>query len=90
MFTSALVLSNFSFLFLEESILSNSDGMPYVLRRIEGFRLSNEHALKLGELWKQIRHPNIVGLTDIFVSKDFGGVPCMLQILCGGVINSLV
>src|SRR5689334_8403966 len=50
--------------------------MAYVLRRIENFRLTNEHALKLAEMWKQIKHPGIVSLSDIFVSKELGGIPC--------------
>ena len=55
-------------------VFSSVDGLPYVLRKMEGFRLSNENALRMGELWRQIQHPNIVGLHEIFISKDFGDV----------------
>jgi len=48
------------------------DGLPYVLRKVEGFRLSNQDALRHAELWKLFYHPNVVGLHEIFISKDFG------------------
>eukprot|EP01117_Protostelium_nocturnum_P017770 TRINITY_DN7291_c0_g1_i1.p1 TRINITY_DN7291_c0_g1~~TRINITY_DN7291_c0_g1_i1.p1 ORF type:complete len:626 (-),score=134.46 TRINITY_DN7291_c0_g1_i1:121-1998(-) len=51
---------------------SSADGMPYVIRKIEGFRLANEAPLRMGESWKQINHPNIVKLYEIFISKDLG------------------
>eukprot|EP00027_Filamoeba_sp_ATCC50430_P018522 CAMPEP_0168565566 /NCGR_PEP_ID=MMETSP0413-20121227/13917_1 /TAXON_ID=136452 /ORGANISM="Filamoeba nolandi, Strain NC-AS-23-1" /LENGTH=657 /DNA_ID=CAMNT_0008597453 /DNA_START=148 /DNA_END=2121 /DNA_ORIENTATION=- len=52
--------------------ISSADGLPYVIRKIEGFRLSNEQPLRMGERWKNIHHPGIVQLHEIFVSKDFG------------------
>jgi PAB-dependent poly(A)-specific ribonuclease subunit 3 len=54
--------------------ISSLDGLPYVIRKIEGFRLSNEQALRMGDVWKQVKHPNIVSLTEVFISKDFGDV----------------
>jgi PAB-dependent poly(A)-specific ribonuclease subunit 3 len=66
--------------------ISSADGMAYAIRRIDGFRLSNEHALKLADQWKQVtsndfcnntdqvQHPGIVTLSTTFISKDFGEV----------------
>jgi PAB-dependent poly(A)-specific ribonuclease subunit 3 len=51
---------------------SSSDGLTYVIRRIEGYRPSNQQALKMGELWKRVRSPSVVPLSELFVSKDFG------------------
>lgn len=56
--------------------ISSVDGLPYVLRRVEGVRLTNEHAVPLVDFWRQLPHPTIVGLVEMFVSKDFGGIPC--------------
>lgn len=53
--------------------ISSTDGEAYAIRRIEGFRLTSENALKLGEAWRKIRHPNLVTLNEIFTSKEFGG-----------------
>jgi len=48
------------------------DGMAYVLRRLEGFRLVNEKAMAVVERIKQIPHPNIINLREVFTTKDFG------------------
>ncbi|KAK5582747.1 hypothetical protein RB653_004333 [Dictyostelium firmibasis] len=52
--------------------ISTLDGLPYAIRRVEGFRLSSEYALQAAETWRNIQHPNIVSLKEIFVSKEFG------------------
>jgi PAB-dependent poly(A)-specific ribonuclease subunit 3 len=54
--------------------ISSVDGLPYAIRKIENFRLSNEQALRMADRWKQIQSPNIVGLAEVFISKDFGEV----------------
>lgn len=56
--------------------ISGIDGNAYAIRKIENFRLSNEHALRMGEMWKQVSHPNIIQLCEVFISKDFGDVNC--------------
>ncbi|KAJ3170528.1 PAB-dependent poly(A)-specific ribonuclease subunit 3 [Geranomyces variabilis] len=48
------------------------DGKPYVLRRIEGFRLTNEAAMSSIEGWRRIRHSNIVSVREAFTTKAFG------------------
>ena len=50
------------------------DGLPYVIRKLDDFRPSNEQALKYAENWKQIVHPNIITLRELFISKDIGDV----------------
>ncbi|EGC30020.1 hypothetical protein DICPUDRAFT_42055 [Dictyostelium purpureum] len=52
--------------------ICTQDGLPYAIRRIEGFRLSSEYALQAAESWRNLQHPNIVSLKEIFVSKEFG------------------
>lgn len=52
--------------------VSAQDGQPYVLRRIEGFRLQNETAMQSVEAWRRIRHPNVVSLREAFTTKAFG------------------
>ncbi|KAG0321681.1 PAB-dependent poly(A)-specific ribonuclease subunit 3 [Dissophora globulifera] len=48
------------------------DGRTYALRRIEGFRLTNELAMQTIEGWRRIRHANIVSIREAFTSKAFG------------------
>lgn len=50
---------------------STVDGHAYCLRRIEGYKLSNEAAFQAVETWRQIRHANIVGLREAFTTKAF-------------------
>jgi len=52
--------------------ISTFDGLPYAIRRVEGFRLSSDYALQAAETWRNIQHPNVVSLKEIFVSKEFG------------------
>ncbi|TPX51602.1 hypothetical protein SeMB42_g00074 [Synchytrium endobioticum] len=51
---------------------SKVDGNPYVLRRIEGFRLLNESAMSAIDLWRRIRHANIVMVREAFTTRAFG------------------
>ncbi|KAG0245012.1 PAB-dependent poly(A)-specific ribonuclease subunit 3 [Mortierella sp. GBA43] len=48
------------------------DGRTYCLRRIEGFRLTNELAMQTIEGWRRIRHANIISVREAFTSKAFG------------------
>eukprot|EP01116_Phalansterium_solitarium_P001334 TRINITY_DN11127_c0_g1_i1.p1 TRINITY_DN11127_c0_g1~~TRINITY_DN11127_c0_g1_i1.p1 ORF type:complete len:729 (+),score=233.36 TRINITY_DN11127_c0_g1_i1:152-2338(+) len=54
--------------------ISTVDGNPIALRRIENFRVSNELALRIGDMWRSVQHPNIVTLADVFISNDIGDV----------------
>ncbi|KAG0212722.1 PAB-dependent poly(A)-specific ribonuclease subunit 3 [Mortierella sp. GBA30] len=52
--------------------MCSQDGRTYALRRIEGFRLTNELAMQTIEGWRRIRHANIVSIREAFTSKAFG------------------
>ena len=51
---------------------SSASGHFFVLRRIEGFRLTNEHAIRAGQAWKNITSANIVRVVDVFTNRGFG------------------
>ncbi|KAI1472327.1 uncharacterized protein F4812DRAFT_454142 [Daldinia caldariorum] len=50
---------------------SRKNGNTFCLRRIEGFRLTNEEAIKAVNSWKKIIHPNIVTTFEAFTTRDF-------------------
>ncbi|KAI1178849.1 hypothetical protein F4777DRAFT_535893 [Nemania sp. FL0916] len=50
---------------------SRKNGNVYCLRRVEGFRLTNEDAIKAVNSWKKIIHPNIVTTVEAFTTRDF-------------------
>ncbi|KAI1818501.1 hypothetical protein GGS20DRAFT_594433 [Poronia punctata] len=50
---------------------SRKNGNLYCLRRIEGFRLTNEDAIKAVTSWKKIVHPNIVTTVEAFTTREF-------------------
>ncbi|KAI1819672.1 hypothetical protein F4861DRAFT_526079 [Xylaria intraflava] len=50
---------------------SRKNGNIYCLRRIEGFRLTNEDAIKAVNSWKKIIHPNIVTTVEAFTTREF-------------------
>ncbi|KAJ4464815.1 hypothetical protein C8R41DRAFT_859292 [Lentinula lateritia] len=51
--------------------INSTDGIPYVLRRIENFRLMQQAAFNAIEAWSQIRHPNIVTVHEAFTTRTF-------------------
>ncbi|KAJ1660744.1 PAB-dependent poly(A)-specific ribonuclease subunit 3 [Dispira simplex] len=51
---------------------SSQDGLRYTLRRIKNFVLANENAMSVVNLWRTIRHPNLVSLHEAFTIKAFG------------------
>eukprot|EP01135_Chromosphaera_perkinsii_P000150 Nk52_evm46s32 gene=Nk52_evmTU46s32 len=53
-------------------VISSFDGMPYCLRRIEGYRLTNEKTMVVVDQWKKVQHANIVTLRQVFTTKEFG------------------
>ncbi|KAK6524857.1 PAB-dependent poly(A)-specific ribonuclease subunit 3 [Arthrobotrys megalospora] len=51
---------------------STKDGSYYILRRLEGFRLSNEKAIRVVEHWKRVMNANVVTVHDAFTTRTFG------------------
>ncbi|KAH7907382.1 hypothetical protein BJ138DRAFT_1214236 [Hygrophoropsis aurantiaca] len=50
---------------------SSSDGVTYVLRRVENFRLMHQAAFNLIESWSRIHHPNIIRVREAFTTRTF-------------------
>ncbi|KAM6493381.1 hypothetical protein JOM56_011515 [Amanita muscaria] len=48
-----------------------SDGLPYTLRRVENFRLTQQSAFAAIESWSKIRHPGIVSVQEAFTTRSF-------------------
>ncbi|TQW12261.1 poly(A)-binding protein-dependent poly(A) ribonuclease [Cordyceps javanica] len=51
---------------------SSKTGNIYCLRRIEGFRLTNEHAIRSVNEWKRIDNANVITIHDAFTTRAFG------------------
>lgn len=51
---------------------SNTDGKLYALRRIEGFRLTNEKAMSSVSTWNKLSNAGIVNLKEAFTTRTFG------------------
>ena len=51
---------------------SSKDGKFYALRRLEGFRLTNEKAIQAARQWKQIDNGAIVNIHEAFTTREFG------------------
>lgn len=51
---------------------SSKTGNVYSLRRIEGFRLTNEHAIRSVKEWRRIDNANVVTIHDAFTARAFG------------------
>ncbi|KAJ5658790.1 uncharacterized protein N7484_002439 [Penicillium longicatenatum] len=50
---------------------SSKDGNFYVLRRLEGFRLTNEKAIRSVQAWKRVCSGSVVTVHDAFTSRSF-------------------
>lgn len=50
---------------------SGRDGHNYALRRIEGFRLTNEAAIRMVQNWKRISNASLVQVHDAFTGRWF-------------------
>ncbi|OKL64721.1 PAB-dependent poly(A)-specific ribonuclease subunit pan3 [Talaromyces atroroseus] len=50
---------------------SNKDGNFYVLRRLEGYRLTNEKAIRSVQAWKRILNGSVVTVHDAFTTRVF-------------------
>ncbi|KAM0524878.1 hypothetical protein ACHAPE_000983 [Trichoderma viride] len=51
---------------------SSKDGNLYCLRRLEGFRLTNEQAIRSVKEWKRIANPYVASINDAFTTRAFG------------------
>ncbi|KAF8154112.1 hypothetical protein B0H34DRAFT_720426 [Crassisporium funariophilum] len=47
------------------------DGLPYVLRRVENFRMTHQAAFAPIEIWSQIQHPSIASVREAFTTRSF-------------------
>lgn len=52
--------------------VSNKDGYTYALRRLEGFRLTDENAIRTIQTWKRISNGGVVTVHDAFTTRAFG------------------
>ncbi|KAJ6032006.1 PAB-dependent poly(A)-specific ribonuclease subunit 3 [Penicillium herquei] len=50
---------------------SSKDGNFFVLRRLEGFRLTNEKAIRSVQAWKRVCSGSVVTVHDAFTSRSF-------------------
>ncbi|KAL3472003.1 PAB-dependent poly(A)-specific ribonuclease subunit pan3 [Aspergillus californicus] len=50
---------------------SSKDGCFYALRRLEGFRLTNEKAIRSVQAWKRVFSGSMVTVHDAFTSRSF-------------------
>ncbi|KAL9116245.1 MAG: hypothetical protein Q9227_000616 [Pyrenula ochraceoflavens] len=51
---------------------SSKDGNFYALRRLEGFRLTNEKSIRSVSNWKKVVNSSIVNVHDAFTNRSFG------------------
>jgi PAB-dependent poly(A)-specific ribonuclease subunit 3 len=51
---------------------SSKDGKTYAIRRIAGFRLTNENAVRALQPWKKINSGGMVMIHDVFTTRAFG------------------
>lgn len=51
---------------------STKTGNIYCLRRLEGYRLTNEHAIRLVKEWRRVDNGNVVSILDAFTTRAFG------------------
>ncbi|KAK5999000.1 PAN2-PAN3 deadenylation complex subunit PAN3 [Cladobotryum mycophilum] len=51
---------------------SSKTGNIYCLRRLEGYRLTNEHAIRSVKEWRRIDNANVVTIHDAFTTRAFG------------------
>ncbi|KAK2792891.1 PAB-dependent poly(A)-specific ribonuclease subunit 3 [Onygenales sp. PD_12] len=50
---------------------SSKDGNFYALRRLEGFRLTNEKAIRSVQNWKRVANGSVVTVHDAFTNRSF-------------------
>jgi PAB-dependent poly(A)-specific ribonuclease subunit 3 len=52
--------------------ISSKDGKTYAIRRLEGFRLTNELAIRAIVPWKRLGNSAMVDVHDVFTTRKFG------------------
>jgi PAB-dependent poly(A)-specific ribonuclease subunit 3 len=52
--------------------MSTKDGKCYTLRRLEGYRLTNEQAIRTFYPWKEVNNGSVVKIHEAFTTRDFG------------------
>ncbi|KAI9739275.1 MAG: PAB-dependent poly(A)-specific ribonuclease subunit 3 [Cirrosporium novae-zelandiae] len=52
--------------------ISSNDGKTYAIRRIEGFRMTNDKAIRPMHTWKRIVNSSIVTVHEAFTTRAFG------------------
>lgn len=52
--------------------VSSKNGYTYALRRLEGFRLTDERAIRTIQTWKRINNGSVVTVHDAFTTRAFG------------------
>lgn len=52
--------------------MNHKDGKYYCLRRLENYRLTNEHAINAAREWKKVLNANVVTFHEAFTTRDFG------------------
>ncbi|KAI9783367.1 MAG: PAB-dependent poly(A)-specific ribonuclease subunit 3 [Geoglossum umbratile] len=52
--------------------VSRKDGHTYALRRLEGYRLTNEKAIRSVQSWKRVSNSSVVTIHDAFTTRAFG------------------
>lgn len=51
---------------------SSKNGKMYCLRRLEGYRLTNENAIRAVKDWRRVDNGNVVSIIDAFTTRAFG------------------
>lgn len=51
---------------------SSKNGKMYCLRRLEGYRLTNENAIRSVKDWRRVDNGNVVSVIDAFTTRAFG------------------
>lgn len=52
--------------------VSGKDGHTYALRRLEGYKLTNEQAVRQNQPWKRVRNGGVVSVHAAFTTQAFG------------------
>ena len=52
-------------------VINSHNGLPYAMRRVINFRLSEPLAMVSVDKWKTVRHPGVSPLLDVFTNKQF-------------------
>ncbi|KAL3422743.1 pab-dependent poly -specific ribonuclease subunit pan3 [Phlyctema vagabunda] len=56
---------------------SHKNGKVYCLRRLEGYKLSNENSIRLVKEWRKVNNGGVVTVHDAFTTRQFGDASLM-------------